>query len=93
MGVEVTVQITIRPEHEELISQVLHSGAYENADDVIGRALEVLRAEDGWLAENRTLIDEKITRARAQFERGEYFSATESRADMKARKAEWLRNR
>lgn len=41
------MQITIRPEHEELISQVLDSGAYENADEVIGRALEVLRAEDG----------------------------------------------
>ena len=87
------MQITIRPEHEELISQVLDSGAYENADEVIGRALEVLRAEDEWLAVNRTLIDERLALASAQFARGEYFSAEASRADMKARKAEWLRLR
>ena len=87
------MQIIIRPEHEELISQVLHSGAYANADEIIGRAVEVLRAEDGWLAVNRTLIDERVTLASAQFARGEYFSAEESRADMKARKAEWLSQR
>ncbi len=87
------MQITIRPEHEELISLVLHSGAYKNADEIIGRALEGLRAEDGWLAVNRTLIDERVTLASAQFARGEYFSAEESRTDMKARKAEWLSQR
>ena len=51
------MQITIRPEHEELISPVLHSGAYANADESIGRAVEVLRAEHGWLAVNRTLME------------------------------------
>jgi hypothetical protein len=33
---------------------------------VIGRALEVLRAEDEWLVENKTAIGEKIPRAPEQ---------------------------
>jgi hypothetical protein len=36
---------------------------------------------------------EKIERAFAQFERGEFFSAEESRAEMERRKAAWLRDR
>ena len=34
-------------------------------------------------------IPEKIDRAFAQFERGEYFSPEQSKAEMERRKAEW----
>ncbi len=83
--------ITIRPEHERLIAQAIESGRYQSPDDVIGRALEALRSEEAWLLENRNEIDEKIERAFAQFERGEFFSAEQSWADMAERKAAWLR--
>ena len=83
--------ITVRPEHEQLIVQAMRTGAYQNADDVIGRALEVLRFEDEWLDENKAAVNEKIERAFGQFERGEYFSSAESRVDMEKRKTEWLR--
>ena len=83
--------ITLRPEHEKAIAQAIQSGAYENPDEVIGRALEVLRAEDEWLYGHRDEIAEKIERAFGQFERGEFLSSTESQADMAKRKAEWLR--
>jgi antitoxin ParD1/3/4 len=76
--------ITIRPEHEELIAEAIQTGHYRNPDEVIGRALEILRAEDEWLAENNHSIAEKIERAFGQFERGESFSPEQS-------KAEWLR--
>jgi len=36
------------------------------------------------------LIDEKIERAFGQFERGELFSAEESRANIEKRKTAWL---
>ncbi len=36
-----------------MIDAVIGSGAYSNADQVIGRALEVLSAEDEWLARAR----------------------------------------
>ena len=35
-------------------------------------------------------IETKIDRALAQFERGEFFTAEESRADMERRKAAWM---
>jgi hypothetical protein len=83
--------INIRPEHERLIAQALRTGAYRDPDKVIGRALEVLRSEDEWLDENKTVIGEKIERAFGQFERGEFFPEAESRIDMEKRKAAWLR--
>jgi antitoxin ParD1/3/4 len=82
--------ITLRPEHEKSITQAIQSGAYQNPDEVIGRALEVLRGEDEWLQERKDEIAEKIERAFGQFERGEFFSADESQADMERRKAAWL---
>ncbi|MEP6714916.1 MAG: hypothetical protein ABJC09_05040 [Terriglobia bacterium] len=85
--------ITIRPEHERLIAEAIQKGGYQNPDEVIGRALEALRSEDGWLIENKADIDEKIERAFAQFERGESFSAEQSLMDMEERKAAWLRER
>jgi antitoxin ParD1/3/4 len=82
--------ITLRPEHEKAIAQAIESGAYENPDEVIGRALEVLRGEEEWLHDHKEEVTEKIERAFEQFERGEFFSADESRADLARRKQEWL---
>lgn len=82
--------ITLRPEHELLIAQALRTGAYQNPDEVIARALEMLHFEDERLQEPKERIHEKIERAFEQFERGEFLSAEESRADMEQRKAAWL---
>jgi Arc/MetJ-type ribon-helix-helix transcriptional regulator len=83
--------ITIRPEHEELVAKAMQTGAYRDADEVIGRALEMLYSEDQWLNGQKDEIAGRIERAFGQFERGEFFSAEESRADMARRKAAWLR--
>ena len=85
--------ITLRPEHEKLIAQALESGAYQNPDEVIGRALDMLRDEDQWLHEQKDEVAAKIERAFDQFERGEFFSAEQSRKDMEERKAAWLNER
>ncbi len=82
--------ITLRPEHEQLIAEAMRTGAYQNPDDVIGRALEMLHTEDEWLHDQKDSIGAKIERAFEQFERGEFFSAEESRADMEKRKRDWL---
>ncbi|MGA2186490.1 MAG: type II toxin-antitoxin system ParD family antitoxin [Bryobacteraceae bacterium] len=81
--------ITLRPEHEELIARAIRSGAYQNPEEVIERALEMLRNDDEWLRDNKDSIREKIERAFGQFERGEFFTVEESRADMGNRKAAW----
>jgi len=83
--------ITLRPEHEELIAQAMQTGAYQNPDEVIERALRILRFEEEWLVDQKAEITEKIERAFGQFDRGEFFSAEESQADMEKRKAAWLR--
>lgn len=85
--------ITIRPEHERLIAQAMQTGAYQNAEEVIGRALEMLQSEEEWLHDNKDAIAEKIERAFGQFERGEFFPAEESQADMNQRKSAWLREK
>jgi antitoxin ParD1/3/4 len=82
--------ITLSPEHEQLIAQAIRRGAYQNPEEVIGRALEMLQFEDERLQDRKDLINEKIERAFGQFERGEFFSAEESRANMEKRKAAWL---
>ena len=84
--------ITIRPEHEQLIAKAIQTGACQNPDEVIARALQVLRSEDEWLDENKTAIDEKIERAFGQFQRGEFFSPEQSGIELEKRKAEWLRD-
>ncbi|HTS30425.1 MAG TPA: hypothetical protein VMH81_31350 [Bryobacteraceae bacterium] len=38
--------ITLRPEHESLIAEAIRTGAYQNPDEVIRRALEMLQSED-----------------------------------------------
>jgi hypothetical protein len=50
----------------------------------------MLHSEDERLQDHKELIHEKIERAFGQFERGECFSAEESRADMEKRKTAWL---
>jgi putative addiction module CopG family antidote len=82
--------ITLRPELEKVITQAIQSGGYKSADEVIERALEVLRAEDTWLVEHKAELAEKLDRAFSQFERGDFLPAEQSRAEMEERKAAWL---
>jgi antitoxin ParD1/3/4 len=83
---ELPMQITLRPEHERLVSEALRSGAYESPEEVIKRALELLRDRDAWLAENRARIQEGYAAA----QRGELMDGDEVRAQMAERKHAWL---
>jgi putative addiction module CopG family antidote len=87
------MNITLRPEHEKAIAQAIESGAYQSPEEVIARALDVLRDEEDWLRNNRSEIAGKIEQAFAQFERGEFFTSDESRADMEKRKDAWRNER
>ena len=68
----------------------MQTGAYQDPNDVIGRALEMLHTEDEWLQDQRNSIEAKLERAFEQLERGEFMLAEESRSDMEKRKREWL---
>jgi antitoxin ParD1/3/4 len=82
--------ITLRPEHELMISEALRSGAYESADEVIGRALEMLNFQDEWLHKHREAIQAKISRGLAQLDRGEGISGELSRSRLEEKKRAWL---
>ena len=85
--------ITLRPDQEKLIAEAIESGAYQDTNDVIDRALVMLREQGDWLSEHRQEISDKIDRGFAQFERGEFYTAEQAQANMAKRKTEWLRNR
>jgi Arc/MetJ-type ribon-helix-helix transcriptional regulator len=82
--------ITLRPEHEEVIARAMQTGAYQTADEVIARALEVLRSEDEWLAANKDSLNQKIETAIEQLDRGEGIPGEDVRGRLEQRKAGWL---
>lgn len=63
--------IQIKPEQEHRIAEAVRSGAYQSADEVIDRALEVLHERDEWLAANRETINVKILRGIEELNGGE----------------------
>jgi len=78
--------ITLQPEHERLVAEALRSGAYQNFDEVIQRALQLLHDRDAWLLENRSKIDEGYAAAR----RGDLIDSDQVRIRMEERKRGWL---
>ena len=81
------MSIDLLPEHQELIDAAIRSGAYSDARQVIGRALEALMSEDEWLRAHRDTIDEKIGRGLAQLDRGEGIPGGTARAALQKRKS------
>jgi hypothetical protein len=63
--------ITLRPEQERLVMDVMRAGGYENAEAAIESALEVLRSQNEWLIENRAAVEAKIRQGIAELDRGE----------------------
>ena len=63
--------IELKPEQEHRIEEALRSGAYQSKEDVIDRALEVLRERDEWLVANRQALDAKIRKGIEELERGD----------------------
>ncbi len=82
--------INLTPEHQKLIEQAIQTGAYDTADDVIEKALELLQCDEICLRDSADSVDAKIERGFAQFKSGEYKSEEEFRRSMEQRKAEWL---
>jgi antitoxin ParD1/3/4 len=65
------MSIQLKPEHEQLIQTRLASGKYENADDVIAKALKLLEEWEKGYQEWEEDTRKKIAIGLAQIERGE----------------------
>jgi len=79
--------IQLKPEQEHRIAEAVRSGAYQNPDEVIDRALEVLHERDEWLLANRQAVDAKIRRGIEELDRGEGIPEDKLVAHLKALKA------
>jgi Arc/MetJ-type ribon-helix-helix transcriptional regulator len=82
--------VRLSPEQERRLADVVRSGAYQNAEQVVDRALEMLLAQEEWLAEKRGEIAAAIELGFAEAERGELTDADEVRSRMAARKNAWM---
>lgn len=80
--------IELKPDQEYRIAKAMRSGAYQNPDDVIDRALEVLQEQDAWLTANREAIDAKIRKGIDELNRGEGIPEDELDAHLERLKAE-----
>ncbi|MEZ2229304.1 type II toxin-antitoxin system ParD family antitoxin [Microcoleus sp.] len=62
------MNITLKPEQSELIQQKLNSGKYNNAEEVIAEALQLLyqrdREYETWVEETREKVDVAIEEIR-----------------------------
>lgn len=45
--------VTLRPDQEQLLLDILRTSSYENAEEAIGSALEILHSQSEWLSANR----------------------------------------
>jgi putative addiction module CopG family antidote len=82
--------IHLKPETEALIQEDLQRGPYRTIDEFVEQAVRMLHEEEELRASEKQLINEKIERGIAQFERGEYFTEEESRARLEEHKAAWM---
>jgi Arc/MetJ-type ribon-helix-helix transcriptional regulator len=82
--------VILSPEQERRLAELLRTGAYQNAEQILDHALEMLRAQEEWLAENRDRIAAAIELGFAEAERGELIDGDEIRSRMAARKNAWM---
>jgi Arc/MetJ-type ribon-helix-helix transcriptional regulator len=80
--------ITLRSDQEQLLRDIMRAGVYENAEDAIGSALEMLLWQNKWLAENHRAVDAKILEGIAELDRGEGIPEIELIAHMAHLKAQ-----
>jgi antitoxin ParD1/3/4 len=65
------MQLTIKPEHERIIEDRLRTGAFQSADEVVGRALELLAEHEQQEHERVESLRRDLLVGVQQAERGE----------------------
>ena len=80
------MQLNVPPDLETLINKRLSSGAYQNVEDVLRRALEAQDAEESWTDEERRALSAHIEKGYLQAERGELIDGAQVRREIQAMK-------
>ena len=79
------MHVTLSPEHEKLVREKLQSGEFDNADALVGHALQFLVAREEEDRRHRQAIREKIDRGIEQLERGEGVDGEQVFAELEAK--------
>jgi len=87
------MQLNVPPDLETLINKRLSSGGYENAEDVLRRALEAQDAEESWTDEERRALTSHIEEGYLQAERGELIDGAQARREIQVMKDNWREGR
>jgi putative addiction module CopG family antidote len=81
--------IHLKPELEGLIEQDVQRGPYRSANEFVERAVEMLHAQEQWLAENRDEIAARIEAGYASAVRGDLLDPDQVRDSMNQQKQVW----
>jgi Arc/MetJ-type ribon-helix-helix transcriptional regulator len=81
--------IHLRPELEELIQKDVERCPYDNIDQFVEQAVQMLHEQEEWLTANRSEISARIQEGYAAAQRGELLSAGQVREQMEQKKRAW----
>jgi Arc/MetJ-type ribon-helix-helix transcriptional regulator len=85
--------IDLKPEQQRVIDLAVRSGAYQNPDEVLEQAFEIIREQlqlEDWMMEQRGAIAAQIETGFAQAVRGELMDGDAARDILRRRRAELL---
>jgi Arc/MetJ-type ribon-helix-helix transcriptional regulator len=86
--------IELKPEHQRMIDLAIQSGAYQNSDEMLDQAFEIIREQlhlEDWMKEQREALASQIAVGFAQAERGELMDGEEAVQMLRQRRAERLK--
>ena len=69
--------ITLTPEQEKTVIELLNSGHFRSAEDVVAESIEMLRAQEEFIREHTEELRRKIAIGVEQIKRGEVLDGPE----------------
>ena len=86
--------IDLKPDQQRVIDLAIQSGAYQNPDEVLDQAFEIIREKldlEHWMIEQREAVAAQIATGFAQAERGELMDGEAAIEMLRQRRAERLK--
>ncbi len=86
--------IDLKPEQQRVIDLAVVSGAYQNPDEVLDQAFEIIREQlqlEDWMVEQRAAVAAHIEMGFGQAERGELIDGDAAIEMLRKRRAERLK--
>ena len=86
--------IELKPEHERTIELAIQTGAFQNREEVLDQAFEILRAQlhnEDWMMEQRDALASQIATGFAQAQEGQLMDGEDAIRMLRQRRAERLK--